>query len=532
MTCRRDSIRLAATFALAVLAAGSAAAQQPTIPPPSLPTTPNTPSVQPPPPPASEAPPAAVPPPALPPDSAPAAPPALFAPGSRFNFKVDPKTPVKDLLPVPPKAQAVGGPALADDLSKVPEVEFEAQPENVTSDGKLAEHAAHQLAKIHQLNAKKSDAFMSALLESRPDLAGMPFVMGDDCRSGGDRVKCFTQAVGVVRQALGGNQGQAVMPAAQGFSPPVNTAVQPFWQQYASLCEQEDASRSRPSKELVEHVTLARIAALTQMLATESADVRLGLVKYLRSVPHAEATKALARVAIFSAEEDVRDAAVTALKVRREKDYTDILVKGLRYPWPAVAKRAAEAVAKLERADLIPELLAVLESVDPRAPKVREVKGREVEVVREVVKLNHHRNCMMCHAPAASGPSNPNVILAEVAVQGQPLSGGAQGYRQSTPELMIRLDVTYLRQDFSVLLPVAEPHTWPEMQRFDFFVRERQLSADQAAAYRAKLTPKEEGVLSPYHKAALAALRYMTGKDTAPTAEAWRKLLGQSAHAK
>ena len=37
---------------------------------------------------------------------------------------------------------------------------------------------------------------------------------------------------------------------------------------------------------------------------------------------------------------------------------------------------------------------------------------------------------------------------------------------------------------------------------------------------RGKLTPKEAGVLSPYHKAALAALRELTGKDTTPTAEA------------
>jgi hypothetical protein len=66
----------------------------------------------------------------------------------------------------------------------------------------------------------------------------------------------------------------------------------------------------------------------------------------------------------------------------------------------------------------------------------------------------------------------------------------------------------------------------PEGQRFDFFVRERRLTDEQAAVYRDQLTPKETGVLSPYHKAAaVAALRALTGKDTAPTAEAWCKLL-------
>jgi hypothetical protein len=118
-----------------------------------------------------------------------------------------------------------------------------------------------------------------------------------------------------------------------------------------------------------------------------------------------------------------------------------------------------------------------------------------------------------------------NVIAAEVPVPDQPLPLPAQGYRQSSPDLMIRVDVTYLRQDFSAMLPVAEAHPWPEMQRFDFLVRERKVTEDEAAEFREKLTPKEAGVLSPYHKAALAALRDITGKDTAPTAEAWKALL-------
>ncbi|HSQ57735.1 MAG TPA: hypothetical protein VLM40_18580, partial [Gemmata sp.] len=118
-----------------------------------------------------------------------------------------------------------------------------------------------------------------------------------------------------------------------------------------------------------------------------------------------------------------------------------------------------------------------------------------------------------------------SVITAEVPVPGQPLPLPFQGYSQSSPDLMVRVDVTYLRQDFSARLPVAEAQPWPDQQRFDFFVRTRELSAEEAASYRDKLTPKEEGVVSPYHRAALAALREMTGKDTAPTAEAWRKLL-------
>jgi hypothetical protein len=476
-------------------------------------------------------------------------------PTPRFNFKIDPKASAKDMLPPAPKVTPIRGPATADDLKAVPEIEFAARPAKDAPHDKLANEAAHQIAKINHVNAKKTDAFMAALLENRPDLAGMPFVMGDDCRTSGDKLKYFTQAVNLVRHALSGPVTPSVPNPAQqprvssGSSfnaqqggtlqvvtlssrqsadviAEVTALLQPFWKRYAELCEQEDVARGRTDKETAEHIAVARVAALMQMLAPEAAEVRLGLVKYLTGVPHVEATKALARMAIYSAESDVRDAALTALKVRREKDYTDVLVKGLRYPWPAVAKRAAEAIAKLERTDLIPELLTALEATDPRLPVMKEEGGKKVASVRELVKVNHHRNCLMCHAPNGSGTPNPHALAVEVAVQGQPLPGPFEGgYRQSTPELMIRLDVTYLRQDFSAALPVAEAHPWPEMQRFDFFVRERTLTADEAATYQEKLTPKEEGVLSPYHKAALAALREMTGKDAAPTAAAWRKLL-------
>ncbi len=63
------------------------------------------------------------------------------------------------------------------------------------------------------------------------------------------------------------------------------------------------------------------------------------------------------------------------------------------------------------------------------------------------------------------------------------------------------------------------------MQRFDFLVRSRTLSEEEAQSYRDKLQPREPGVLSPYHRAALATLRELSGRDAEPTAQAWRKLL-------
>jgi hypothetical protein len=528
MPARWGSTRFAAAAAAAVFAAGVAPAQLlPASEPPGVPTVAPPTGTQ------------AVPPPSI-------SPPGLSFPQTapvrreRFTVTIDPKATAKDLLPAAPKVAPFDPPA-TDDLSKVPEAEFEARRDPAAGDP--AEHAAKQLARIGHVNAKKTDAFMAALLENRPDLAGLPFVMGDDCRTAGERRDRFAAAVGEVRQALATTaevRAQAARP--NGFNRAGPSPSHSFWDNYAAGCAPLPADKAR-----AEHVTAARVAALTQMLAAEPADLRLGLVRHLTGVAHPEATKALARIAVFTPEDEVRSAAVDALKVRRERDYTDVLVKALRYPWPAVARRAADAAARLDRQDLIPELLAVLDEADPRLPRATDADGKAVAVVREVVRVNHHRNCMMCHAPAGKlvavpvmvpapgttphGDPAQTVLLpeevpsAEVPVEGLPLPTPATGYGRSAPELMIRVDVTYLRPDFSAALPVADAHPWPELQRFDFLVRERRVTADEAAAGRAKLTPAGKGVVSPYHKAALAALRDLTGKDAAPTAAAWREVL-------
>ncbi len=78
-----------------------------------------------------------------------------------------------------------------------------------------------------------------------------------------------------------------------------------------------------------------------------------------------------------------------------------------------------------------------------------------------------------------------------------------------------------------MLMPVSDAHPWPTMQRFDFMVRTRAVSEDEAAVYREKLGKQGAGAVTPYERAILFALRELTGRDTAPTAAAWRKLLAR-----
>jgi hypothetical protein len=478
----------------------------------------------------------------------------------RFQFNIDPQTPSKELLPVAAKWKAPSGPLTGDDLARVPELMLEAPPAKKLVGPEATKHIAHQVAKINHLNEKKTDGFLRELLRTRPDLSGLAFAMDDACRTRGERNKQFNLAVQTVRRALASDQAPEfgfTLAITEGPSQPVPDSPPPaapmkesektvptdrrthfvgeivtkdnstdgFWKRYQSACLLEDKTSSRADRDNRELVTLARIAALMQLLAPESPEIRLGLVNYLAGTAHAEATKALARLAIYSAEEEISRAAVEALKVRRERDYTDILVKGLRYPYPAVARRTADAIAKLDRKDLLPQLLAQLEDPDPRAPAEARAGGKNAPVVRELVRVNHHRNCLLCHAPGNTGTVAPDTLTAGVPVPGEPLAPPSQGYQPSSPDIVVRLDVTYLRQDFSLLQPVADAGPWPEMQRFDFLVRTRTLTEEEANAYRTQLEPREEGRLSPYRRAALAALREMTGLEAAPTAAAWRRLL-------
>src|SRR5207248_3575987 len=114
-------------------------------------------------------------------------------------------------------------------------------------------------------------------------------------------------------------------------------------------------------------------------------------------------------------------------------------------------------------------------------------------------------------------------LTAPIPVPGTPLPAPAQGSRPSPSpspsDLVVRLDVTYLRPDFSAYRPVPDAHPWPTMQRFDFVTRTRVLTEEEAAAYREKLARGARGRPSPYHQAVLAALRGLA-------VEGWRRLLG------
>jgi hypothetical protein len=467
----------------------------------------------------------------------------LFAP-KRFTFKIDAKTPVKELLPAPPTPTDAPAPWLVRDLTEVPEVMLQAaepvwigprasspiQEKQRMAEvrDKAMERTAYLIARVNHLNQYGTDHFLKTLRQHRPDLDGLPFIMGTACRQSPAMGKAFLAAVDAVRDAR--------FPRTKGDPgpQPSEEAAEQFWGRYRTML---NGSAKAPADQAVRN-TAAQIAALVQVLAPEDVAMRRGLVEHhLAAIANADATRALAQLAIFSFEAQVRKAALAALKDRRneyvERLVADVLLAGMRHPWPAVACNAGDAVAQLGRKDLAPQLVTLLDEPDPRAPVETEVNGKKTLAVRELVRINHLRNCVLCHAPGNTsdviekgGMTLGAVVTGPVPSPEHELVPPSQGYGHfMSPDILVRADVTYLRQEFSLLQPVKNAAPWPEMQRFDFLVRTRTVTDKDAAAYQTWLERQGPAYLAPHRQAALTALRALTGRDAAPTALAWRAVL-------
>jgi hypothetical protein len=181
--------------------------------------------------------------------------------------------------------------------------------------------------------------------------------------------------------------------------------------------------------------------------------------------------------------------------------------------------------------DAIPDLVAIFSQPDPTAPfAVKADDGKEKMMVRELVRINHHRNCMLCHPPiseaALADPKSARAFSAmpvgPVTSMQDPLppSSSTVYYAPRRGITLVRADITYLRQDFSVQQLVKNPGDWPELQRFDFFVRTRELT-DLERIVRKGRGPAPE--ISPHTQAVLDALEGLTGKVWPPDAGAWQK---------
>jgi hypothetical protein len=404
-------------------------------------------------------------------------------------------------------------PVFAGKLTEVPELGLFPVEQQLTVD-ESKQRIKETITDINRLNVSKKDGFLLGLLEKRGDLQGLPFLLGDDCRKPDDTSLLF-------RTIVLGLRGGPSTSSEQLFQTSPAKAAE-FWKKLAGsgvgkLLIKGNVQRGQYYSILTD--------VLMQVVGPDTVAMRQGLVQYLAAMPDPSATRALARLAIFSPEREIHGAAVAALKVRNEKDYTDVLFQGLSYPWPEVAERSAAAIAAIGRMDLVPTLVNLLDQPDPRLPQPKQVDGKEVHVARQLVRLNHHRNCLLCHA-TVSGKLSSQMVTAPIPVSGEKFPPPFLYYSShSSSGLLVRADVTYLRQDFSRLQKVNDADPWPAMQRYDFLVRSVQMSQEQAKGYATQFNEMTAGQPSPYQRPLVLALRALTGVDAGPSAAAWRKAL-------
>jgi len=259
----------------------------------------------------------------------------------------------------------------------------------------------------------------------------------------------------------------------------------------------------------------SHVGGLEQTLQAQQTPVRKELVDHLARMDSSEATRAIARRAVFDLNADVRKKSIDALRSRPLRESRPVLLAAFRNPWRPAAAHAAEAIVALEDQQVVCDLVELLDAGDPAEPRQN---AEQQWVVSELTKVNHLRNCVLCHAPMAERTT----LFGAVPTEGSPLPVAYYSGRSQVP--LVRADVTYLKQDFSVMEVLEGQDPWPAEQRFDYFVRERLLSDFEITQHSVgKFALKAEG--NSHRESVLFALRSLTGESLGESSQVWRERL-------
>jgi hypothetical protein len=260
-----------------------------------------------------------------------------------------------------------------------------------------------------------------------------------------------------------------------------------------------------------------KLKTIDQILQIDHARLRLEMIGRLRKSGSDIALQLLVDKAKFDLEPEVRIAATAALAEMNPDDIRGLLLEGFKYPWHVVAQHSAEALVRLDDQDAVPQLIEMLDLPHPHSP----FEDNGALVQRELVGINHMRNCLLCHAPSTNFLDSVRGIVPHTSM---PLPKQYQDLAEMTGvsvPLAIRADVTYLEQDFSVVQPVRNSGPWPSDQRIDYVVRKRKLTAAEAN----KVMRKISRAPNRHREAIIFALRELTGETPADNSSAtWSTL--------
>lgn len=351
-----------------------------------------------------------------------------------------------------------------------------------------AKEASAARSKIDQ------DQPMRDLLANRADLHGLPVLLGKACQTNQKEAEHLAGSARLLRSAIARSDLQR------------DSRSRNAHYEYSLEYQLKKGDWTKP----------AVVPTLVQMLQAEEESRRLLLVALLAEIKGQPATAGLVQRALFDPSNNVRGEAVDALKRRPATEVRSLLLKGLRHPWPAAADHAADALITLGDRDVVPTLVELLDQPDPCAPVQND---RNKSTVPELVKVNHLRNCQLCHAPSFE---RSDLVRGLIPTPGEPLP---VVYYESKEGNFVRADIVYLRQEFSVSLPVENHGKWPKMQRFDYLIRQRELNDEEADVLLNLRRRDGDRADYPQRYAVLTALRGLTEKDVGPASDEWRKRL-------
>ena len=344
---------------------------------------------------------------------------------------------------------------------------------------------------------------LKEMLVDREDLKGLPLVMKDDeCR--------MDEKQGLEMNA-------------------VSTTVGPILSRFDSFASRNFGMHSEGRRMLLEQQinnvksVFSRMSdspqsllTIDQMLQIEDAGLRIELVKLLEESRSPMSANLLASYAKFDLSARVRILATSALSGFPRSFYRESLHDGLRYPWPEAARHSAEALVRLNDVESIPTLVDMLKEPDPRVP----IQKNDQYVRKELVAINHLRNCMLCHADSQRVADKGQ---APVPAWDKELPRTYYSFR-SPGLLMARADITYMRQDFSVVQSVEFAKPWPENQRFDYVVQNRKVTKEEFDQRKDQKTTDS----SAYEQAIVFALQKLTGKKAPDNShESWSEIVSR-----
>jgi hypothetical protein len=229
------------------------------------------------------------------------------------------------------------------------------------------------------------------------------------------------------------------------------------------------------------HQWQTRYALIVALSGTRSEPVRHrnpfnleGWIKELGRIGPVVARRTIARRAVFDPSQEVRRAARWVLRDGDPSDVRPVFLAALRHAWPPAADHAARALVQIGDVGALPELRPLVKLPPPDEP--RREGGRWVR--RGVARIDHLRNCLLCH-PAAGNEPPRSAVLSTLQLPGRALNAGPQ---------RVYAHVAFLRPDLSVPFEVkaVEHDTWPENRRFDFVEAEYTMTGAEHKEYLAR----------------------------------------------